>query len=373
MHELPASARLSNRRSEQRSVFDFIMNKHNYFENVTSLFCRATLLAILSLFITVVATKAQTPAPSAGIQGTVVNGSNQKPVANADVHLVFMMKGTTPVESKKTDASGRFRLDTAPPGGGAPALIRVDYQGATYSQPLMPGQSSSDVKVEVFEASHDKSIITEKDHAIYFHPSGDTLMILEQVWLENQSSPPKALVNEQGTYTFRIPSKAKQDVRVTVIGPGGMPIGQPVTPGKSDNSFSINYALRPGETQIRLEYGLDYKDPYSYSKVFDFPPSQLQLVTPGKGVTLSGDGITSLGTDPDTGFMGFKAAMKGNQLKVSVSGDMPQPAATAMGGEGDESTSLTPIPDQVSVNRWMLLTGFGIVLLAGFIYHFRRA
>src|SRR5438067_710559 len=160
---------------------------------------------------------AQGPAPSAAsIQGHVVNGTTGKPVPKAQVNYVLMAQGMKPAASQVTGADGRFQIDNPPPTGGGPALLRVDYQGATYSHPVLPGQSTSDIEIQVFDAASDPKLVSVKEHAIFLHPSGNTLLVLEQVIVGNESSPPKAYVNAKGTYPFTLPMKPRQGVQVTV-------------------------------------------------------------------------------------------------------------------------------------------------------------
>src|SRR5579885_2018577 len=210
------------------------------------------LSTIIALASAAAGARAQNPAGA--IQGRVVNGTTGKPVAKAQVNYVLMAQGMKPAASQVTDNDGRFRIDNPPSSGGGPALLRVEYEGATYSHPVLPGQSAGDVEIQVFDASKQPGIVSVKEHAIFVHPSGNTLLVLEQVILGNESSPPKTYVNEKGTYPFTLLAKALEGVQVTVEGPGGMPISQPAEPRDSANSYEINYAIRPGETQVRLEY-----------------------------------------------------------------------------------------------------------------------
>jgi hypothetical protein len=231
------------------------------------------------------------------------------------------------------------------------------------------------VQIQVFDAEHDPKTVAVKEHAIFIHPSANNLLVLEQILLENRSNPPKTFVNENGTFPFSVAGEPREDVQVNVQGPGGMPIGQKPTPKKAKGSFSIAYPIRPGETQVRLEYSLEYKQPFEFSKTLDLPAEQLHVVTPGAQVQLTGEGLTSLGADPSTGFVGYKVEPKGNRLNLQISGDVPMKATgEAAGGEGEgESAALVPIPDPVSERRWLILSIVGGVMLAGFVYHYTRA
>ena len=318
-------------------------------------------------------------APAKPIQGRVLNGTTNRPVPKAQVHYVLMAQGVTPVATQVTDSEGRFHFENLPASGNSPVLLRVEYQGATYSRPVLPQQSGSgEMEIQVFEADRQPSMVSVKEHVIFFHPSAGTLLVMEQVVVENLSQPPKTYVNPKGTYPFTLPGKPREAVRVSVEGPGGMPISQTPIPRDTANSFAVNYPIRPGETQIRLEYSFDYQSPFEFSKRLDLLPTQIYVVIPGKEVQVTGEGLVSKGADPSTGFAGYQATPQGNIVRVQISGEVAEKAGGGAGGGGgtegadEESASLAPISDTVSNRRWLILSGAGLALLVGLIYHYRR-
>ena len=311
---------------------------------------------------------AQTPA------GRVVNGTTGQPVPNVAVQYVALQQGMVPLGDAVTDAEGRFQFQGINAPSGAPALLRVDYQGATYSRALPPGQAIvGELVVEIFDAASQPGLIAVKEHAIFLYPAGDTLSVLEQVILENSSSPPRAYVNPQGTYRFTLPGTLRAPVRVSVTGPGGMPINENPAALDRENAYAIDYPVRPGETQVRLDYQMDYQQPFEFSKPKDLPSERTHVVTPGSGVEISGEGLTALGTDPSTGYTAYLAALQNNALRVVVRGEAPASSGAAGDQVEQSSGALVPIPDPVSRIRWVILPLAGLVMLAGFIYHSRRS
>ena len=308
------------------------------------------------------------------IQGRVLNGTTNRPAAKVKVNYVLMQQGPTPLSTQVTDAEGRFHFDNVPaPSGGAPALLRAEYQGAVYSQPMLPQQSAApEIEITVFEAENRPDLISVKEHAIFLHPSGGTLLVLEQIILENKSQPPKTYVNPKGTFPFTLPGQVKEGVRVSVQGPEGMPINQTPEPRDEKDRFAVTYPIRPGETQVRLEYALDYKSPFQFSKRLDVQPQQIHVVTPGKGVQLSGEVLTAMGTDPQTGFTGYLVTPKGNIINLQISGDVPPEVAGEGEASGGESAALVPIPDPISKRRWIVLSAAGLVMAIGLVYHYRQ-
>ena len=306
------------------------------------------------------------------IEGRVLNGTTGAPVSNAQVNYVRMSQGMTPLAQATTGPDGRFRLEGIPPAAGpAPALLRVDHQGATYSQPMLPGSPSDGIEIQVYDASPDRAAVSVAEQAIFLHPAGGSLAVLEQIIMENQTSPPRAYVNPEGTYVFTLPQGAREGLRVTVNGPGGMPIGQEPRPRGGVNQFAIDYPIRPGETQIRLEYSMDYTSPLLFEKAIDVRAEQTHIVTTGPEVQIQGDGITALDRDPASGFMGYLVDQPGTALRANVSGESPlQEGAQTELSEGGGST-LTPIPPPIAEQRLWIFAAAGLLLLGGFVYLYR--
>jgi len=306
------------------------------------------------------------------VQGRVLNGTTGRPVANAEVSYVQMTQGPAPVAQATTDAEGRFRLQGPPAAGPAPILLRVDYQGATYSHPVLPGSPTDAVEIQVFDGSRDAALMAVKEQVIFLHPAGDTLTVLEQVIIQNASSPPRAYVNPQGTYLFTLPRAARSGVRVTVTGPGGMPIGQTPEPRGQENAFALTYPIRPGETQFRIEYALDYQSPFSFEKPIDVASEQTHVVTTGAEVKVEGEGLEALPADPASGFVGYRVTQPGTMIRVQVSGEsqVREGAQSELAEEG--GGSLVPIPPPIAGQRWLVFAAAGLLLLGGFVYLYTR-
>ena len=135
-----------------------------------------TLLAFLLLAFPML--YAQTPAPA--LQGQVLNGTTNRPLPNVKVEYVLLQQGMVPVAAAVTDAEGRFHFAGVQASGDSPALLRTEYQGATYSRPVLPQKGpAAALDIQVFEAGRQPSMISAKEHAIFLHPAGDTLLVLE--------------------------------------------------------------------------------------------------------------------------------------------------------------------------------------------------
>ncbi len=327
------------------------------------------LLSIFPLIFPLIGGALWAQTPGAILEGRVRNGTTNQPAAGVLVEYIQLQQGMTPVGTATTDAQGQFRLEDLPQGSGsAPALLRAHYKGATYSQPLIPGQTPlGGLEILVYEASPDRRLIALKEHVIFLEPVGDVLNVYERISVENQSSPPRAYVEPKGTYLFSLPGKPREEVKASIEGTAGMPIPQTPEARAGPNQFAITYPIRPGESTIAIEYSLDYQPPFEFSKAVDQPALQTFFVIPGEGVELSGDNLESQGKEPSTGSAIYHVSRMDQPLQVTISGQAPaQTAATA--GEGG---GLIAIPDPVSERRWIVFGALGVVMLAGFFYLYR--
>jgi len=329
---------------------------------------RHLLVAVAGFGMSLAALAAQT-APN--LPGRVLNGTTKQPVAHVVVEFVLLQQGMASAGTATTDTQGKFRFD-GPEFAGRPALLRVDYQGATYSHVLQPlPDPQPEVEIPVYDADRQPGLVTATEHIIFLQPTGDTLWVVEEVLLENRSSPPKTYVNTEGTFRFLVPEQVREGVKVFVEGPGGMPLNQPPIPKDKPGSFAISYPLRPGQTQVHLEYALNYQSPFAFSKSLEVAAERTHIVTPGQGVQVQGETLVSEGTEPTTGFLAYRITPVSNQLRLQISGQAVMPDSAA-GDAAAAPGGLVPILDPVSQRRTWILVLLGMVLLGGLVYHYTR-
>jgi hypothetical protein len=323
--------------------------------------------------VSVVILSAATLLPAVSLEGTVRNGTTSQPVSGIAVQFIQLQQGMTPVASATTDPRGVFRFDGVEAFTGSPAMLQVEYAGATYSQPLISPQTmASGIQFLVYDASNDPSIISLAEHAIFLRPAGGELMVIEQIAIVNNSSPPRTYANPEGTYRFTLPGTPRGGWQASIEGAAGMPIQQSPEPLETANSFAITYPIRPGESNVRLQYLLDYQSPMRLRKPLLQTAQQTHIVTPGIGVEVSGENLAAVGREPTTGFAAFQVSPGINLVDLEISGEAPATQAEALTAEPQQSTGLVPIPDAATDRRWLILSALGLILLAGLVYLYRE-
>jgi hypothetical protein len=306
----------------------------------------------------------------AGVDGTVVNGTTGKPQANVVVSLVQpTQSGMENLGSVKTDAAGKFHFDKEAAGG--PQLLQAIYSGVTYTKMIPPGSASTGVDVEVFDASSDAANAKVAEDFILFQPTNEKVTVQEVIVVDNASATtyndPK-----KGAVHFYVPPEGA-GLTVNVTGPSGMPVNRPAEKTPDAGTYRVDYPIRPGRTRFDVSYSVPAARPMVVSgKILNTGTAGL-VVPPG--VSLKGDNITKLGTEPQGKFVFY--GVKGADYKVEIEGTAVAKAPAEPSAEDDSGQprieEVQPLIYQKKflgqpVLLWILeiafvILGLGLVLL----------
>jgi hypothetical protein len=305
------------------------------------------------------------------VTGTIRNGTNDnKPAAGVDVVLIQLQGGMQSVATTKSDAGGRYKLDS-PAIGSGPMLIRAIYRGVNYHQPLTPGTASVDVTV--FEPTSDPKAIQIPLRLLVFQPSGDKLMIGEEYSVKNDTKPPAAYYKQDGNFDFTIPAGSEIG-QASTFGPSGMPVKQG-TIDKGKGKYAIAYAFQPGQNGVRISYQLPYAgdhatlhvtSPYSADKVLLVIPPSMQISSPG---------FNAAGTEQGFNVFAKDAVKAGTSFDVTVSGTAPPPSDSSSSNNGapdqvngrdsGPAPTIEVAPARLDDQKWVLLGGLAAIFAVG--------
>jgi hypothetical protein len=343
-------------------------------------------------FLAVLAAFACSSAIAGTLTGTVRNGTTGRPAAGVDVILIQLQGGMQPVANTKTDAQGRFQFDN-PGVGTAPMLIRAQYRGVNYHEPLPPGKTTAEM--EVFEPTDKPGSFSVSAHAVIVQTNGPELIVGEEFSIENKTKPPVAYYRADGSFLFVLPDGAQLN-EVSAAGSAGMPVVQG-TIDKGKNVSAIAFPFRPGESEVRVSYKLPYPGEHATLRFVSPYPAERFAVFAPPSVQVSGDKLSPAGSDQ--GFSVYlRDSVPGNSpINVSLTGSAPMVAANQGGGavgappgtgeasqnpsvnsrleaSGAETptTSATTIPARLDSLKWILVIGFAAIFALGFIYVWRR-
>jgi hypothetical protein len=268
--------------------------------------------------------------------------------------------------STKSGPNGNFHIDQEVPS--PPALVQAIYKGSTYNLIIPPGSASTGLKLNVYEATADSAANKLAMHMVILEPGADTLRVSERFELQNytRSTYEDAA---KGSLQFYLPNGADGGTSVTVQAPDGMPIQRPAEKTGKAGVFKVNYPLKPGKTGFDVRYNLIATDTFKSQRArTDFPT---RLVTPG-GVTLSGDGLSSLGQEPQTQAHIYEITAPSYEVKIEGTGAFRQDDGSGGAAEDTGQPKVEEINARVYTRLpWVLGLTLGILGLGGVLL-FRR-
>ncbi len=325
-------------------------------------------------------------AASAGtVSGIVTNGTTNTPAGGVDVILLQLQGGMQAVATTKADAQGHFSFDR-PEIGAQPMLIRVQYRGVNYHQPVPPGAATADV--QIFDNSQNPGMLQFSVRAIVLQPREATLLVGEEFTIVNQAHPPVAYYREDGTFLFSLPQGATIH-QVSAWGSTGMPVEQG-TIDKTKGQMAIAFPFRPGENGVRMSYEMLYPDnkttfrtssPYAFGRVLLVAPPTVQVTSAG---------FAPAGSEQGWAIYSRDSVPANTTIEVSVSGTAPAPPAGSAGGQqggGDQSQNPSvnsradtaeqeatrSIPGRLDDNlKWILVGGFAALFILGVVFLWRQ-
>jgi len=303
----------------------------------------------------------------AAIDGTVINQTTGKPQPGATVTLYKLgQAGPEQIESVKSGADGKFHIAQDAQGPG-PRLVQAAYEEVTYNRILPPGSPADNVTVNVYNSSKEQGAATVSQHMVLVEPVRGQLMVSEIFAFQNSS---KVTYNDVdgGTLKFFLPPAANGAVEVKATAPQGMPLAQAADKTSTPNVYKVAFPIKPGETRIDIGYTLPFTQPGTFEGKLLYQGGPTRLVAPS-GVTITGDGIRSLGQEPRTQATIYEVKASNFKVEISGTGSMRQ----AEGAESNDSSgpSIDQIPPKIYGSmKWILVLSFGILTL-GFILLYR--
>ncbi|MFQ5926964.1 MAG: hypothetical protein ACE5MH_05970 [Terriglobia bacterium] len=315
------------------------------------------------------------------IVGRVSNRTTNRPVTGQEVTLLALRGGMVALARVNTDGGGAFRFVVAA-NPNENFLVRVAYRGVNYHEPVtLAGGERLEANVEVYETTGDASGIEREGPNFFLEPHIGHVRISELFVFNNRTSPPRTYLAEPGRESllgFRTPADAGEDVGAVVVGPGGMPLQRQPQPGENPNSYTLDYPLRPGRTQVGFSYVVPLADNgYNFAKSVESGVAALRVITPLEGIRLTGSLLGAVREEPSQQVRLYTANLAGeNELRFHIEVDsaaLPvgqsgegaaRGGAAAASGEG----SVTLIPNPVSKARWYIV-GLTLAVLAFGLYY----
>ncbi len=266
------------------------------------------------------------------VEGTITNGSTSKPQPGAVVQLYKIgMGGPQFLTMAKSDAQGHFAINQELQPGG-PHLLMTSFAGVNYNTMIPPGRPSTGLEVTVYNSSTEPGQAKISGHTVLLEPSAGQVNVTESFFFNNPSSvtwhDP-----EKGSLRFTLPKGVEPPkIRITEPGSMGMPIQREAEQAKTAGEYKLDFPIKPGETEFDLAYTAPLPDSGEFSGKVLLPVST-RFAVPST-VTLDGDGLKSLGKEPQSQANLYEVANPAYRVTVKGTGALASANASAGGGGG---------------------------------------
>jgi hypothetical protein len=213
--------------------------------------------------------------------------------------------------------------------------VEAAYGGVTYSAMLPPGAPANNVQLEIYDSSTKPGAARVAQHMVLLEPAGAQLAVSETFFLDNTGNvawhDP-----ENGTLRFYVPEAGKGSMRVMATAPQGMPVQRAAQAANPAGVYKLNFPIKPGETRIDVSYTVPFTAPGPFSGRTMAQGVPTRIVVPN-GVTLTGEGLKPLGSEPSTQAAIFETAAQAFQVNIQGSGALRAAATGEAEDEGGPS------------------------------------
>lgn len=289
------------------------------------------------------------------VSGKAMNATTGKPQPSLTINLVQpTQQGMETLGTTVSGADGSFSLNTPNPVTG-PILLQATFEGVAYSTLIQPSQPKTGVQAIVFNSSADAKAITVDRHGILLEPVEGKLVVREFVFLNNTGKT-SYVDAANGTFRFTAPADASE-IKVTLTPPSGMALQRSAEKTKDAAIRKIDFPIRPGQTQIEVEYSTALRDPAEFTGEILHKDGETRFIVP-KGMSLEGDGLEAFAPEPQTQspIYGIKS---GSKFKVRLVG-RPGPAEPA---DPDAAAPETKTHRPRIYDRYWWVMGIGLAIM----------
>lgn len=267
------------------------------------------------------------------VTGTVINQTTGKPQPGATIGFNKLGgNGIELIDQAKSDAQGHFTINQDPQGR-MPYLLRTVYDGVSYNHMLPPGSPTTNINVEVFNASKQPGDAKVTKHMILFEPANGQMTVNETYILENTG---KVAWNDPdlGTLRFFLPAGAGGKAQIQATAPNSVPIGAGMLKTPKGDIFAVDFPVKPGETRIDVTWATPYTAGEPFAGKVPSKDQNTYLIAPN-GVTLTAKGLNDLGTEPRT--QAHIYGLAGSSYDITLTGTEAAAPSDASAGDSDNS------------------------------------
>ena len=319
---------------------------------------------------------------AASVSGTITNRTTGKPSAGDTVAVIDTSKSMDEIAKVTSDSAGKFHAD-AP--AGAQVLLHITHKGAEYFKSVPPNVPNIDI--DVYDSAPKVDGITGEALVIRAEtdPSGKTLNVAQNFFLQNASAPPRTEFGAN-TFEFYLPKGAVISQSIANAA-SGLPTNVDLkTIDAASGHYAFTFPIRPGDTRFQVAYSLPYNGKQAFSIKLSMPTGDVAVMLPK---SMQFEGISQFQPiNADVNALSFDAHSPSVdqpvQFNISGTGQLPEMQQAAGGGQqagGAQQAQTTSGPrpggglgapgdpegtgDPWSKYKWWILSGLGLALAGG--------
>jgi hypothetical protein len=293
------------------------------------------------------------------VRGKIVNGTTGKSV-DATVYAVNPSQGMDEEQSVQSK-NGEFVLENLTNQGFY--LLRVDYDGIQYNEPVQPDGTDKDVTLTVYETTTSWDGVEITMPHIAAVREGDHLIIEQMFEVNNVTEPARSINGKDGFFRLFIPTNADTILRCFVQSMN-VPLDKDPEPTGTPGQYFIDYPIRPGMTRFGLSYTVPYASgEYDLAQAvyYDIGHVSLFAVDPDMQITSSTHTLQKQDDVHGMASWTLHGLSGGSTLELKFVGGhehAPQIAGGQGGGDGQVNVAAS---QSEPFSRYLMLT-LGLVL-----------
>ncbi|MCH7549702.1 MAG: hypothetical protein IH969_09255 [Candidatus Krumholzibacteriota bacterium] len=290
-----------------RRFFDSVARTRRHSGGIPCL-CGAALIALA------------TTAHAFDLTGRIVNGTTGEKNVNIDVLIVNPSAGMAPEQTVRAE-NGRFTISGL--SAKAPIyLVRVDYKGVVYSEPVRPTNDDIEVVVMIYEPTSSWDEVRVSIPHIVATRHSDHLEIEQLYEINNVSNPPRAIAGGDHGFRYRIPLD-KLSITALYVTALGIPVERSPEPTDDPGIYRVSYPIRPGITRVGVSYTLPYDEgTYTLSGTFLYDIDRLVVYGVDPAMTITGENITLVSSESAHDMTAWTATdiARGTEIAITFTG-----------------------------------------------------
>ena len=267
------------------------------------------------------------------------------------------------MDSVMADSQGEFSFPTGSIDTHMFYLLQVNSGDVPYHFPVrFDAQGTANVDAVIYDSTDKPGALKVGLLRILVQANGDKVRVQQEYQVENDSRPPRAYADANGTFRFQLSPQAGQP-SVAVNGLMNMQIPQTPTPGKTAGEYVLHYPLKPGETKVTVQYDADYSTSgLKLDGEVPYPVDRAELFVMPANLTVDSTVFKPAGKDEAKDIQSFDATAlaKNAPLTATLSGEA---ALSSQGQDEQAEGGVKVVPNSMTKLGVPLLGCMLLVLL----------